>query len=401
MIANTDRGIALLCDRQGTVRELVRDELDLAERIAPGRPLAELVDPAVREKLERFLATAQAEKAVFDWEITVPLDQELVPLHFAGAMSGDGFLIVAARSRNGLARVNDELMRINNEQMNALRAVSKDLALATARSGERDDALYDELSRVNNELTNLQREMARANRELERLNAQKNQLLGMAAHDLRTPLGVIQSYSEFLEDEAAAVLDAEQREFVTTIRETSWFMRRLVDDLLDVARIEAGELVLDRQSADLVTLIARNVKLNRALAVRKGVELVFEPAVSTLEVTLDVGKIEQVLNNLIDNAVKFSQSGGMVQVCLGIIENRVTVGVLDQGPGISEQDMETLFKPFSRAGKRGTAGEPSTGLGLTIVRRIVEGHGGSVGVESKPGRGAMFSFSLPLPPTSP
>jgi len=395
MIADSDRGIALLCDRQGVAREVVRDELDLAARIPPGRPLSELVDDAAREKMDHFLATAQAQGAAFDWEITVPLGGVLVPLHFAAAMSGDSLLVVGARSRNGLARVNEELMRINNEQMNALRSVSKDLALATTRSGERDDPMYDELSRVNNELTNLQREMAQANRELERLNAQKNQWLGMAAHDLRTPLGVIQSYSEFLEAEAASVLDEEQREFVTTIHETSQFMRRLIDDLLDVARIEAGELFLDHQPADLVELIRRNVKLNGVLATRKGIELTFEPAPPTLTVLLDTGKIEQVLNNLIDNAVKFSSPGTAVDVVLRQDNAQAIIEVRDQGPGLPRDAVASLFTPFTH-GARGTAGEKSTGLGLTIARRIVEGHGGRIEVASQTGRGSTFSFSLPL-----
>lgn len=257
-----------------------------------------------------------------------------------------------------------------------------------------DDRLYDDLSRLNNDLATTQRELAKSNVELDRLNVQKNEFLGIAAHDLRNPLQVILTYSQFLLDEAHD-LDPEHREFVRTIRSSSDFMLRLVDDLLDVARIEAGKLELGLEPVDLGALVERNVALNRVLAESKGtrIELVREGEPG--EMVLDGPKIEQVLNNLIGNAVKFSPPGSTVEVRLAAGQDGISISIRDQGEGIKPEDLETLFRPFQKGRNQSTAGEKSTGLGLAIVKRIVEGHRGEIRVESAPGEGTVFHIHLP------
>ncbi len=391
-----DRGIALLCDPAGKVVRVLRDDLDLAARVPPGSPLAELADPEVREKVGRFLAELQERQAVYDWEITVSVAGALVPLHFAGARIVEGLLVVAACSRHGMAQMNDGLMQINNEQANALRATAKNLSLATGHHQERDDAQYDELTRVNNELANLHRELARTNAELAKLNEQKNRFIGMAAHDLRSPLGVILTYSEFLEADAGPMLGEEQRDFISTIKTTSEFMLRLVSDLLDVSSIESGQLTLDLRPVDLAELVRRHVTLNRLLATPKAIAVECESPSALLPILADAGKLEQVINNLIGNAVKFSHRDTRVTVRVTSADGFATVAVQDQGQGIPAAELPRLFKVFGKSSVRSTAGEPSTGLGLAICRRIIEGHGGRVGVESTVGRGSTFFFTLPL-----
>lgn len=393
----SERGIVLVCAQDGTVQQVLRDDLGLSRGIHVGSALSEMVDAGVREKLGAFIAELHTRNAAYDWEITVPVDGVLLPLHFAGArIDVSGFLIVAAGSRLGLGDLDEQLIRINNEQTNLIRATSKDLSCVVGKALKRDEAVYEELTRVNNEMANLQRELAKKNAELEQLNEQKNRLLGMAAHDLRTPLGVILSYSEFLESEAADVLNTEQREFVATIKEQSEFMLHLVSDLLDVSAIESGELKLNCQPADLVRLIEHNVTLNRVLSSRKKIVLAFEPPSVSPVLSFDPGKIDQVLNNLIGNALKFSHPDTRVTVRLETSPNAVTISVQDQGQGIPAADLARLFKPFSTASVRSTAGEPSTGLGLAIVRRIVESHGGRIWVKSLVGQGSTFLFTLPV-----
>ena len=390
------RGIAFLCTRSGTVECVVRDDFGLADRLQVGSRVGDLVDLASQGKFNRFLAELQTLRFAYDWEISVLIDGTLLPLHFGGAWSETGYLIMAALSRDGLSHLNEQLMRINNEQANILRMTAKEVSVVVVKGAEREVATYEELTRLNNEMANLQRELAKKNVELEELNKQKNRLLGMAAHDLRSPLGVILIYSEFLENEASAVLNKEQRMFVTTIKEMSEFMLNLVSDLLDVAAIESGELKLNRQPADLVRLIQRNVKLNGVLAAKKGIEIFFNPPSKTPELTFDENKIEQVLNNLIGNAVKFSHRGTRVFVRLESSTDEVVVAIKDEGQGIPDADLTKLFKPFSKASVRATGGEQSTGLGLAIVRRIIEGHGGRIWVESEVGKGSTFSFTLPF-----
>jgi len=241
-----------------------------------------------------------------------------------------------------------------------------------------------------------QRQLLDRNTTLEALNEQKNRLLGMAAHDLRNPLGVILAYSDFLETEASAVLDPDQRDFVSTIKSTSEFMLNLINDLLDVSTIESGRLHLDLAQADLNELVRHNVSRNRVLAQQKHIELDFEDTEKLPPLTLDRGKIEQVLNNLIGNAVKYSHPDTRIAVRIARDETQVTVSVADQGQGIPEEDLPKLFKAFGKTSVQATAGEQSTGLGLAIVRKIVEGHGGIMSVQSCVGKGSTFSFTLPV-----
>lgn len=370
-------------------------------RVPVGTPVSDLADPAARGKMGGFLAELQTREAAYDWEITVSINGSLVPLHFAGARLEAGYLIIAARSRNGLTQLNEDLMLINNEQTNISRATAKELALAVNRPSDHDDAIYEELTSVNNEMANLQRELARKNVQLGKLNEQKNRLLGMAAHDLRTPLGAILAYAVFLDDEVAGMLNDEQRDFLTRIKKLSEFMLRLVSDILDVAAIEAGQLNLDRQPADAILLIHRVVKLSGVLAAKKDITVQFDPPAASLELTIDAGKIEQVLDNLISNALKFSHSGTEVRVRLECTQQVITFVVEDRGQGIPARDLPKLFHPFGRTSVRSTGGEQSTGLGLAIARRIVEGHGGRIWVESEFGKGSAFYFTLPVQAAGP
>lgn len=396
-----NQGTVALCDEGGAVVQLLRDDLKLVREDPIGLSLISLVDEAVTEKLDRFLSELRTTHATCDWEITVSVNGTLTPLHFVGARIDQGFVVVIARSRGGLAQFNDELMAINNEQTNTLRYTLKELSLRSPDTPDPDSRFYNDLSQLNNELANLQREMAKKNTELEKLNEQKNAFLGMAAHDLRSPLGVIQIYAEFLETEAADVLNEEQREFVTTIKETSKSMLQLVVDLLDVSTIESGRLRLNRESTDLARLIEHNVALNRPLAARKGITIDFEPPPVGAEWPCDAGKIEQVLNNLIGNAIKFSDRNGVVSVRLATTSPTATVSVVDRGMGIPEADLPKLFTPFEKVSRSGTEDEPGTGLGLLICRRIIEGHGGRLEVESTVGQGSTFSFTLPRNPPHP
>jgi PAS domain S-box-containing protein len=241
-------------------------------------------------------------------------------------------------------------------------------------------------------------EIAQKNAQLVELNDVKNQLLGMAAHDLRNPLSVVSTASAFLLDDAGRLLpEAKRTDFLRRINSSSEFMLRMIDDLLDVAKIEAGRLDLELATGDLCGLIEENLTMNRMLAERKGIRLDFAPECNVPPFRFDRGKVEQVLNNLISNALKFSASGTAVTVQVSRVNGSVVVSVRDQGSGIPTKELDKLFKPFGTTSVRGTAGEKSTGLGLAICRKIAEGHHGRIWAESEVGKGSVFSFSLPVP----
>ena len=259
-----------------------------------------------------------------------------------------------------------------------------------------DEPLFEEFTRLNNELAHAQRELAKQNAALAALNEQKNRLLGMAAHDLRNPLGVIMSYARFLNRMAGAKLDEKERQFVAQIEKSSQFMLRLLEDLLDVSQIESGKLILAKAPTDLVALMRNNIELNRVLAGAKNIVIELDLPDALAPVDIDATKIEQVLNNLVSNALMYSHPGTTVRVALAAGTDDVTVSVRDQGQGIPEAELGKLFQAFSKITVKSTGGEKSTGLGLAITRRIVEGHGGRIVVASRVGEGSTFSFSLPL-----
>lgn len=390
-------GIVFLCDLHGTVLEVIHDEMGLTDRIHAGKSLSTIVERGSLGKSLNFIIEIKSKGAAFDWQLGVTVLDQAEILSFAGALWNERLLIVAAKTADGLEKLVNKLAQMGNEQINSLRSAMKARADLIKNQEQKESSLYDELGRLNNELANLQRELAKKNFELEKLNEEKNHFLGMAAHDLRNPLNAIQMYSEFLLDEATEVLNPEQLEFVSIIHSSSQFMLRLVNDLLDVAKIESGKLELELATTDLIELIRRGVSLNSIFATKKGISVKFSHGDNIPNVFIDSAKIEQVLNNLITNAVKFSNPGEVLEIGVSKSDSEVIISVEDHGQGIPADELGKLFKPFQRTSVRSTGGEDSTGLGLAIVRKIVTGHKGRVWVESEVGKGSTFYVAIPLP----
>ncbi len=393
---NPDIGVVFLCALDGTVLEVIRDQMGLIDRIHSGKSLSTIVERGSLGKSLNFILEIKSKGAVFDWQLGVPILDHVEVLSFGGALWNERLLIVAAKTSDELEKLVNELAQMGNEQINSLRSVMKAHADLIKNQEQKESSLYDELGRLNNELANLQRELTNKNIELEKLNDEKNRFLGIAAHDLRNPLNAIQMYSEFLSDEASEVMTPEQMEFVSIIHSSSQFMLRLVNDLLDVAKIESGKLELDLTRTDLIDLIRHNVTLNNTMASKKNIRIDFHYDHDTTEILVDAAKIEQVLNNLIVNDIKFSNPVSVINVKVARSGKEAVISVKDQGQGIPGNEIEKLFKPFQRTSVRATGGEDSTGLGLAIVRKIVMGHQGRVWVESEVGKGSTFYVALPL-----
>ena len=249
---------------------------------------------------------------------------------------------------------------------------------------------------LNNELNNLTRELQKKNVQLDQLNNLKNQFLGMAAHDLRNPISSIMMYSEFVQESDEYRSSDDLRKIVDVIRNSSEFMLRLLDELLDVVKIESGKLQLNYETVNIEDLLKKNIDINALLAAKKEIILVLNIPQPLPEIDIDPIKTEQVLNNLISNAIKYSHNKTTVTISAFSAGQYILISVQDEGLGIPENELQKVFAPFSKISPKGTAGEKSTGLGLSIVKRIVTGHLGRIWVESEPGKGSTFSFTLPL-----
>ncbi|HTW92960.1 MAG TPA: HAMP domain-containing sensor histidine kinase [bacterium] len=257
------------------------------------------------------------------------------------------------------------------------------------------DSMISRLQETGGSIARVTAERHDDNLKLAELNNQKNEFLGMAAHDLRNPLAVFLGFTELMLDGKIGKLSAEQEQVIAVLKRDSDFMLGLVDNLLDVAKIESGKVNLDLTPVDLGALAEENVAFNRLLAEKHDVKLALRRPIDLPTLTVDRPKIWQVFNNLLSNAVKFSRPGTMTTMELTRVAGGVTIEVRDQGAGIPPNEMESLFKPFSRGKTKPVEGERSTGLGLVIVKKIVESHGGTIKVESKVGAGSTFTVFLP------
>ena len=277
------------------------------------------------------------------------------------------------------------------------RAVGNKVLAIGQQDTDEMEAMRRSMLAINSDLANMTRLLHKKNAQLEKLNAQKNQFFGMAVHDLRHPLEAIRMYSAFLADEAADRLDAKQLEFIDDIRRSGDALGKILDDFLDIAVFESGQLTLDRHDVDMVPWLANLTRCNKVLAAPQSIEIVFQAPSIPVTLSIDPSKMEQVVNNLLHNAVKYSSPGGQVSVALNLKKTAAVIGVRDSGPGIADSDRARVFKPFERLGTAGKPADKSPGLGLAIVKKIVNAHGGRVRVESRLGEGSTFFVTLPLP----
>ena len=268
--------------------------------------------------------------------------------------------------------------------------------------------LYEQLQRANSELEErvLQRtrELTSANRRLEaqwgrlrQANSFKSEILGTVAHDLKNPLSVILGRTEILNEFVGATpvpLD-NVRAQVGHIRESAQRLTRMVDSLMADAMTDALDITIRHEAIDLAALVGEVVDANRAVAGKKGQTIALEAPVG-LAASCDQDRVREAVDNLISNAVKYSPNGGNIAVAVERLEGEAVIRVRDSGPGLSPEDNARLFGRFQRLSAKPTAGESSTGLGLSIVKRIVDLHGGRIVAEAAGSGGTVFTIALPL-----
>ena len=268
-------------------------------------------------------------------------------------------------------------------------------------------AAHNELSVAHEELSAAHNEVSAVNTRLQELNEERSAFLGIAAHDLRSPLGVIMGFTRFLqqfEDDQ----NNRNADCLGHILKASTQMRDLLDQFLSLEAITEGKIELRRESCDLAALAGEIVEKQRATATAKNIDLIFVPEIGLTPVAADANATGQILDNLLSNAIKFSPPGCAVsmRVCLADDggtqtpfrgdgpQNGVCVKVQDTGPGLSDEDQGKLYGRFAKLSARPTAGESSSGLGLSIVKRLAEAMKGTIACRSRLGEGAIFTLTL-------
>ncbi len=237
------------------------------------------------------------------------------------------------------------------------------------------------------------------NREhLEVLNQLKDEFVAIVSHDLRSPLTAILGTTEILlsEEFMDSPLTEEQQELVRNIDEMGRHQLQLVNDLLDLAKIESGEFEIHPTWADIEHLVRKCYKTLKILADRKNITIRYETAPELPKTQCDVPKIQQVINNLVSNAIKFTDPGGTITLRTKRQKDSIHVSVSDTGIGMEPDTLAGVFDKFHQLRSYGTGGERGTGLGLSICKSLIEQHGGRIWAESRPGVGSTFAFTLPI-----
>ncbi len=252
----------------------------------------------------------------------------------------------------------------------------------------------DELGTLASNLNRMSDELGRLYEQIEMANRHKSEFLANMSHELRTPLNAILGFSEVLNDGIYGELNPKQAEYLRDIHSSGQHLLSLINDVLDLAKVEAGRMELLIEVFDVPSAVESAVTLIKERATRHGIQLTLEMDEQLGEFSGDERKFKQILLNLLSNAVKFTPEGGSVTVSAKATDEGLQVSVRDTGIGIAPESQEKIFEAFRQAGGSPNITREGTGLGLTLARQFVEMHGGKMWLESKPGAGSTFTFNI-------
>ena len=242
------------------------------------------------------------------------------------------------------------------------------------------------------------REIADKSRQLEAASRHKSEFLANMSHELRTPLNAILGFSEVLAERMFGEVNEKQAEYLQDILSSGRHLLSLINDILDLAKVEAGRLELELGRFHLPMALDNALTLVRERATRHGITLTHTVDERLADIVADERKVKQILLNLLSNAVKFTPEGGRVGLTASAADNVITIAVSDTGIGIAPEDQAAIFEEFRQVGREDARKQEGTGLGLTLAKKFVELHGGRIRVQSQPGQGSTFSFTLPVRP---
>jgi PAS domain S-box-containing protein len=399
-------GIAVGARRVGDdMREMeaAYGKLDMLERaINTAR-----VGITIRDTRNRIWYTNPAEARMHGYEVEELIGKEVgifSPTGTVKALSAEEMRAIEGYSRESLNARKDgsvfpvyivsEIVRDAKGDPIGIVAVSEDI---TGRK-----ALEDKLKEYTEHLEDMvgerTRELESARREAEDANRAKSEFLTSMSHELRTPLHSVIGFAELMSEGLAGAMTEKQKEYLADILDGGRHLLSLINDILDISKVECGKTDFDLSDVDLKPVIERTLAMFREKALRHDIKLQSEVPDCLGTVAAEERRVKQVLFNLIGNAVKFTPDGGRVGVRARRTEKEAVVEVWDTGIGISEKDMARIFNPFERADSAWAKEREGTGLGLHVTRKFVELHGGRIWASSSPGKGSRFTFTLPLKP---
>ena len=251
------------------------------------------------------------------------------------------------------------------------------------------------LKKANKDIKILYKELERTNKELQKIDQLKSEFVSTVSHELRTPLSIMKEGISLVLDEVPGKINEKQKKVLDMSKDNIDRLARVINDLLDISKIEAGKMELRKVLVDFPALMKDIYARWKLQSDRRHQDLqIFLPD-SPVNIYADPDRVNQVLNNLLSNATKYTPEGGKIKIELQDRKDRVDVSVSDTGIGIAKENLPKVFSKFQQFGRRAGGGAKGTGLGLSISKQLVEMHKGTIIVESEPNKGTRFSFSLP------
>ncbi len=396
------------------VHELIRQEQDARTEMQSERRFRELLDAAPDAIIEvdqegRIVLLNRVTEKLFGYRreellghpVEVLIPEALRPAHVhhrshywshpQTRTMGSGLALEGRRRDGTRFPVEISLSPVNSEEGFRVTAIIRDIT-DRKHAEDRIRAIQEKYTRA---LSATNRELEARNQEVERANRLKSEFLASMSHELRTPLHTIIGFSELLSEELEGPLNDKQKRFVEHIHKDSLHLLELINDVLDLSKIEAGRLELRREVFDAGMAIEEVLASIRGRG--EGKVLFFETEIAvTGAILADRLRFKQVLLNLLSNAVKFTPEGGRIGVHARMRDGFFEITVSDTGIGIPKDEHETVFDKFYQVGNTTKGVREGTGLGLAITRKLVEEHGGRIWVESEPGRGSRFTFTIPV-----
>lgn len=392
----TNHALYLHCNLQGEVFNVLIDDNKIIDIEKLPISFDSIIDKGSMVKAYEFWKVIRDQKFVSSYELNIENgNQEPLALQFSGGIVGDMVWVIAASHNETLEKMLNELMHMNNEQQNLIRANQKELSNVKMKDLAEFD-LFDEISRVNNELINTQRKLVKQNKEILLLNKKLSDsnkeiehFAYTVSHDLKEPLRMVKSFMELLKKNYESQLDDKAHQYIYYAIDGAERMDRFITDLLEFSRVGRFNSVMEFN--DLNEILENVIKLNNSLIDGLNAEI-FYPKMPV--VRCQRMAIQQLFHNLIGNCLKFRRTGISPEITIKINEKQGhwVFSIKDNGRGIAPEHHKVIFDLFRRIEEEGDV--KGTGMGLAICKKIVEQHGGEIWVESELGSGSTFYFTL-------
>ncbi|HUA35527.1 MAG TPA: HAMP domain-containing sensor histidine kinase [Candidatus Binataceae bacterium] len=385
----------LICDGAGQIKRVLRDTIGLEEILIEGRLLQDIIGVGSAAKARAFIEALRLGEPIEEWQLEMPIFARRVSLSFVGcAVRFNHLLLVASHSRSGLIRTCEELLECDGSSECPESALNQFLAALRSEPLPRPQP-FDNNAKLYGELDTMQRELSVRSAELSRAADQRNRLYAAVAHDLRSPLAAVNGYASLMLEDGDGAMRPEACESLSRIKASSEFAIDLIDSLLDPSAIESGRLELKKRAVCLSEVVSGTLATNELFARQRNVHLSATLPGDLHPARVDPGRIAQVLNHLVANAIKFSPSGASVSVSLEQSGANATLRIVDQGPGMTRARLSRILTS-PQIQRVGAQPPKPIGIGLAICRKVVAAHGGRFEVDSEPGVGSTFTIVLPL-----